>query len=771
MEHWEVGFTGDWPAPLVLAGAGAAAVLACLSYRRKRENLPGSSFVGLVCLRTLAILLVAAFLLQPVLRVTRAELTRGTVAVLVDTSESMSIRDGPGNMSRLATAVNVLTAPPRKLLKRLADGQKVRLFTFGALTAELPGAARLSEARPEQKATAIGEALKDVVKTTGQGNLAGIVLLSDGVCTYGEDPQRVARGLGVPIFPVALGGRIGERGEFHDVGISRVPQIPDFIVNNTATLKVELAHAGLAALTDSERTLRLRLSDRKGKELASRNVTFPARDGRLEAELQFVPNQVGIHSLRLELDALPDETVTRNNVRSFTVRVTNPQIRVLIVEGTVRTEYRFLRRVLESDPNLRVSSVVKLSGKRYLVQGVQPGVDLSRGLPARQEDYARFDVVILGDIGRDEFTGLQLEYLKAFVDAGGGLLALGGHHAFGPGGYADSALADVLPVTMGGPADGHIRQQFAPELTPDGRAHPIFAGAEEFFEPGPQQVTLDGANAVAGVKPGAQVLLVDADAKAGASPMPVVAVQTYGEGRVMAMTADTTWKWKFQVEARGMDSPYYRFWRQAIRWLAGRTGQKLSPGQQVSAWPAKIEYSPDEPVVLRARVRDRKGNPHERATVLATITYPMPVKRTGPDGEQTTETRATVSLEPVPLSLGEYEATWRAPASGPYKAAVHASDDEGELGTAEFEFVVGRAATEFDRVDADEDGLRALADLSGGIYHTLATAGRIPQEIQQRRRLVAHRRELSLWNAPWFFAALLASLTAEWILRKRRGLN
>ncbi len=770
MKHWEIAFTGNWPAVLVLLGAAGAAALAYAFYRRKRSALSRAAFTVLAGLRTLVIVVIAAFLLQPVLRLTRTERTQATVAVLVDSSESMSIRDSADDRSRFQAGVDLLTAPPHAVLDALARTLKVRLFSFGPVTAELPGGGRLAELSPDQKATAIGKALRDVVRETRQEELAGVVLLTDGVCTYGVEPEEVAPTLGIPVFALALGGRISERGLFHDLGVSRVPQNPKFIVNNEASVKVELVWTGLGKFTPAERQVELRLLEGDA-ELASETVQLSAEDGSVERELRFVPDRVGLHMLRAAVSPLPDETVAENNSRSFTVQVTDPRIRVLIVEGTARSEYRFLRRVLESDPNLEVTGVIKLSGERYLMQGVQPGIDLSRGLPSAREDYDEIDVVVLGDIGRDEFTGLQLEYLKDFVDGGGALLALGGYHAFGAGGYADSALADVLPVTMGGERDGHVEETFLPALTEEGKSHPIFDGAARFFEGAQAPATLDGANRVAGAKPGAQVLAVHPTEQADGRPMPVVAAQPYGSGRAMAFTADTTWKWKFQVEARGLESPYYRFWRQSIRWLAGREEEEAAPNQLVSAWPARIEYEPDEPVVLNARVRNRNGDPEDKATVEINITYPIPVTATGPDGQEAVQTGTTVALEPQPLSLGEYQATWRPPASGLYQAAASARDAAGELGTARFEFVVGRATSEFDRVDVAEDTLRFLANQTGGAYHTLATASKIPEEIEHRRSLVARREERNLWNSPWFFAAVLACATAEWILRKRRALN
>ena len=770
MSGWDIAFTGDWPALLVLAGAAASAVLAWAFYRCKREALTPRSLKVLGWLRTLAIAVVAVFMLQPVLRLSRTEAAHTGVAVLVDTSQSMSIKDAVGGMSRLEAGLTLLNREPYNLLARLSKDQRVRLFSFSSSTAELADAGRLAQLSADGSSTALGDGLLDVVHQVGREDLSAVIVLSDGVSTSGADAEEAARTLGVSVFPVALGGRVGETGLFCDLSIARVPQERQATVNTTAQVKVQIGHRGLARFAEGEREVEMRMEE-EGALLAARKVQLPGEDGATEVDLEWVPKRIGLHSVRVSVPVLPGETVVENNARTFTIEVTDPRIRVLIVEGVARSEYRFLRRVLESDPNLEVTSVIKVSHSKFLVQGVQPGVDLSRGLPAGQEDYAKFDVVILGDIARDEFAAVQLEYLKKFVDGGGALLALGGYHAFGAGGYADSPLADVLPVTMGGVADGHAEKQFVPVLTAEGAAHPALQGCEDFFKSNPERVALDGANRVTGLKPGALALLAHPTERAGDRPMPVLAVQSYGSGRVMAMTADTTWKWKFQVEAEGLESPYYRFWRQSARWLAGRKVQEEAPDQLVSAWSPKAQYEAGAPVSLKARVRGRDHQPKDDAVVEVTLSYPAPVTVRAPDGTEKAESGATVRLDPVPLSMGEYQAAWRPPAGGLYKASVVGRDEAGELGTAHFEFVVSQATSEFDRVDVDEDVLQAVAARTGGTSHTLATASRIPQELQERRTLVVRRRELSLWNAPWLFTVFVTCVTIEWVLRKRKNLN
>ena len=770
MKNWEFTFTGSWPAAVVILLAAAAALASWRFYRHRKSLLSGRSLAVLTVLRLLLIFVAAMFLLKPVLRFSRTKIERAPLAVLLDASKSMGIEDSVGGQSRLESARELLTARPYEMLDRLARGHSVRVFSFGAAAVELEEPEQVASLRPEQEVSAIGSAMQDATEQVGREGLSAIILLTDGISTRGEDPQKVALRLGVPVYAVALGGRTAERGKFRDIGIADVPRDLEFIVDNRAEIKVRLSSIGLDGLADGERLVQMALAE-EDETLASLAVQFPRDDGSLEVKVSYVPKEVGVHRLRLRLPLIPEETVAENNQRTFTVRVRDPLIKTLLLDGVARSEYRFLRRVLESDPNVELTSVVKLRKDRFLVQGAMPGIDLSRGLPAKKEDYEKFEVVILGDIGRDEFTDVQLGYLRDFVEDGGGLFALGGYHSFGAGGYAGSPIDAVLPVVMGGKLDGHAENKFVPRLTPAGLAHPVFAGCGEFFLEGDRSCSLDGANRVKGAKAGAEVLAVHPEETVDdGTPMPVVAAQIAGLGRAIALTADTTWKWKFQIEARGVDSPYYRFWRQGVRWLAGRK-ERLAEEAPVRAWTNKVEYRPSEPVLISARVRGRGKLPNDGARVEAELSYPVPVVKVGEGGEPSREQSATLKLTNIPLSFGEYEGTFLAPVVGVYTADVIAFDEEGELGREQMQFAVGKATGEFDRIDVDEQALRAIAARTGGQYHSMVTAAKIPEELEERRRRVVYHEEKNLWNAPGFFLVFLACAATEWVLRKKRGLS
>ncbi len=249
-------------------------------------------------------------------------------------------------------------------------------------------------------------------------------------------------------------------------------------------------------------------------------------------------------------------------------------------------------------------------------------------------------------------------------------------------------------------------------------------------------------------------------------------------GRVLALTADTTWKWKFQMEGHGLDSPYYRFWRQSVRWAAGRKDQG---GKRVKdrliAWPDKLEYALGEPMAIEARVQ----TPTASRWTMRRWRW----KSSTPDAPAARRQRRRLRrkaqagdapchqgvLERNPQTVGQYRGSVSPPAGGICRAIVTASDKNGEFARVEFEFSVGQTAGEFDRVDVDEVLLQTLAAETGGEFHTFATAAQIPDELDQRQRRVMYHEEKNIWNEWGFALVFLACASAEWLLRKRNALN
>ena len=197
------------------------------------------------------------------------------------------------------------------------------------------------------------------------------------------------------------------------------------------------------------------------------------------------------------------------------------------------------------------------------------------GLPNREEDLYKYDVIILGDIPRSYFRAggdiaeTKMQRLIEFVTRrGGGLITLGGRSVYAAGQYGDSALARILPFDISAAKETQISKPFKIMPTPSGFAHPLMlleADPSTNREAWLDLPTLDGSNFVGAVKPGASQLAVRT--LDDGSTIPIIAVQPVGKGQVLSLSADTTWRWEMMRPEEGEDY-FRRFWGNAVRTLA-----------------------------------------------------------------------------------------------------------------------------------------------------------------------------------------------------------
>jgi uncharacterized membrane protein len=187
--------------------------------------------------------------------------------------------------------------------------------------------------------------------------------------------------------------------------------------------------------------------------------------------------------------------------------------------------------------------------------------------PTTMAELEGYDVVILSDIGAnslllspDTFTRSlcapnRLELLRDWVNAGGGLIMVGGYLTFqgieAKGHYAGSAVEEALPVTIH-PFDDRVEapQGVMPELS--AAAHPLAADLPATWP------MLLGYNRLA-ARPEATTVAV-------VGPDPLVVAWDYGRGRAVAFASDCGPHWAPPdfVEWEG----YQTLWRNIAAWVA-----------------------------------------------------------------------------------------------------------------------------------------------------------------------------------------------------------
>ena len=739
---------------LMLFMAFACTVWVVFFYLRVYRNLGRLAMGLLVALRLAAVLLLILLIFKPVLSYEEKLEHRTDLHILVDASRSMSVSDYPDSPHRMALATKQVEA----YLKRLQTAFDVKLYTFDTKSRE----AKIGKwPEPKGEATNITRSLKDVLAIARRVDTTGFILMSDGLHNAAGNVADDVVALGPPrVYCVGIGTDLTAKSGFQDISIENVRAPEETTVNNICRMTVEVGAVGLA-----DRSVEVQL--REGETLlASVPLRLTSQPGAQSVTLTLTPTQTGRHTYAVKIPPDPAERRTENNERQVQLLVTDPKIRVLYIEGVVRPEYKPLKSVLETDPNVEVLTLVQVKRGEFLQSGSMTGLALG-GFPQTLEDMRKFDVFVIGDVDRGYFSGPQMENLKAAISEGRGLVMIGGYNSFGPGGYEGTPMEEVLPVQVGPRSVGQETMPFVLKLTPEGANHPIFFGTKDFFEyqsgtPPERLPQLKGCNILGRAKPGASILAEHPQRAGENGPLIVLAVQQYGKGRSAAFAADTTYQWYLPYRALGRDSPYIKFWGQMMRWLANKEIKEQATKPGVDLLVRKPFYNPGEKVMVRAKVRGEEG----RATNFANVSGML----MGPGND-----RKTLALALVPGSVGVYEQELEPPDPGEYKVVVEARKDNKRLGLEEVTFTVGRPNQEFDRLSIDRALLKKLAQATGADYYEPAAFGDLVERLRTLTIKEDIHREFGIETVPGLFAILfglfLAIVTGEWLLRKYYQLN
>jgi len=749
---WSAIGSQDWAVHLALMAvlAMACGVWVLFFYLRVFRWLGRAPMAALLAMRVVAILLLVLLIFKPVLSFEETLKHRTDLHILVDASRSMSVSDYPDSPNRMTLAVQQV----EQYRESLERAFRVHLHWFDTKAHEAePGA----WPDPKGEATNLARPVQDVLAAARRIDLSALVVMSDGIHNAGGDPAKTVADLGPPpVYTVGVGTDLSAQSGYQDIRIADVRAPEEATVNNVARMTVDVEAVGLA-----DRSVQVELRE-KEKPLAQAPLRLDGRPGPQAVTLNFTPEELGRHAYTVRIRPDPAERRDENNERQVHVLVTDPKIRVLYIEGVIRPEYKPLKSVLETDPNVQLLALVQVKRGEFLQSGSMQGVTLS-GPPQTLQDMRRFDVFLLGDLHRSYFSAEQMENLRQVVEEGRGLLMLGGYNSFGPGGYGGTPVERMLPVEVGPPGIGQETTPFVLKLTPEGANHPIFHGTADFFQyqsdtPRQNLPLLKGCTNLLRAKPGASVLAVHPDRANPHGPLVVLAVQPYGEGRSAAFAADTTYQWYLPFRAMGAESPYIKFWSQMVRWLANKEVKEHADKPGVDLLVRKPFYEPGEEVVVRARVRAEEG----RATNFAETTGVLE----GP-GKEDSE---SLSLALVAGAVGVYQTDLGALDPGDYTVRVTAKKDAATLGEDEVQFSVGRPNQEFDRLSIDRAVLKAIAQQTGGGYYEPAAFGDLVANLRGRTVTEDIHREFGIQTVPGLFAVLfglfLALVTGEWLLRK-----
>ncbi len=737
----------------VIVAVAALTLLALLALGPVGAKLSRGRRAVLAGLRLATIVAVILAMLRPTLLYTETKKQAATLVILADRSRSMSVPDELDGKSRWDAERRALD-DARGPIRRLAEEFEVKAYTFdGELhPAELSkGQVQLGE-KPDGQQTALGAVLDDVLREQAGKRLLGVLLLSDGAQRAYPPrdalPQTAAsrlKYLGYPLYTFRFGQARG-LGQAQDVAVKEMVATERVFVKNELTVTGQIRADGYV---NRDVPVRLLFETSPGKlEPVAQEVVHVNADGELiPVKLHYTPQVPGEYKVVLEAVQQPGELVTTNNQLSTFIHVLKGGLKVLYLEGALRVEQRFLRRSLDASPDFRVD-YVRIDARRPETRPAELAEWLKPG---------KYDVYILGDLDSMAFQEKELADLAEAVSRGAGLIMLGGFHSFGPGGYAKTPLAEVLPVKMsamerqrfGDPiaADLHLPGPLRMRPTRIGLSHfalTLASDPRENLRVWAQLPPLDGANRFRDVKPGALVL-----ADAG-KDQPLLLAQHFGAGRVLAFAGDSTWHWWMH----GFEAAHKRFWRQIILWLA-----RKDESQDGSVWIrlAQRRLAPNQRVEFTVGAQSPTGEPVEGASYRAEAILP--------DGSK----RPVQVVKVDKQGSGSFRETQTA---GDYTIRVWGSRKGQEIGVTEARFSVHAEDLELDNAAADATLLDSLAAMTGGQSLPPEELSSLVQRLAQQAEDLDVQTETkeTLWDTWTLFLILTGFLGAEWFLRKRWSL-
>ena len=634
-----------------------------------------------------------------------------------------------------------------------------------------------------QSGTDCTRALESVLKKIPSEELAGVLILSDGIHNADASVQPVTRRLaaqGVVVSSVLVGGT---RLPF-DIALADVLSPESIFLGDKVRFLATVKATGAIG-----KRVKVSLSN-EDVVLDEIEMDISSDDWQRELRLSHEPTNNCVMRYEVKVDTLDGELFNDNNRWHSDVAVSDDRINVLLVDSSPRWEFRYLRNLFFGrDKSVHLQSWLinpdTLAGTETSALPVASasrkfGDAESGGWPEDEDAWRAFDVIVLGDIEPAVLPdGIQQRIRSCVADRGALLVMVGGPNAMPHAFPAESIISKLAPFTVRSAPDywKAPEESYKLELTSVGQSHPVMIQSGSLLENEELWNSLEKFRWRLPVtaKPGSEVLAIAVASDAEAEKVltdarqavahleermnyrnrhALIATQRYGRGKVLGLAFDRTWRLRYRVG----DTRHHRFWGQVMRW---GLGERLRAGaEKFRVGTDRLVYSPEDPVNVMARVLDESYVGVEDAELSAVIR----------NDDSGTETEFSLALREG--ANGFYEALLPPISAGGAYTLKVTRGDVADQPSVETSFLVteSRRPVEMGVVKPQRETLEILAKGTGGKVALPGEEMSLCESFGEGKGIVQERLEYALWNNLWVLLLLALLLTSEWILRKRGGL-
>lgn len=684
-------------------------------------------------LYVLFLLLLLWCLLMPGRKKTETKILKPRFVVMLDQSKSMvKIPEGeeiPTRWQRAQEIINMSWVAP------VAAECEIDVYPFDQ---ELGAQVVLDDVKgtePNGQASLIRDCIRKATSRYGGLNVAGGLLLTDGIDTREALDDWASESRPFPIYTIQLE--------------------PDSIWTNEPDLRVETVQTPKRVTMGWETELKAVISGqgypgqvnvqlfKDNKLLETYPTLVPVDGGSSQVQFDLAHPELGVYTYRVFVPPVPGESNTNDNEYAVSVTVIDAKNRLIYIDGAPRWESKYLKHVLQSSK--QITPLIFLAGPDG--KPITFGNVGSMTADMTEQQLSFFKVVIIGNLDAEEITPARAQNLIKYVEEGGSLVLLGGAKSWGLNGFASSPVRQLLPVKRYKPKP--LEGEFQIVLTDEGQSHAAFVGDPDLWNNIPPILTVFPS---AEPTRAAQVLVT---AKTPEGDIPVVVAQRYAQGKVVAIFTDSLWKWRLHPQAKKANT-YQRFWDQLVSWLL--------PEEEEMEKDKLILFADRESVVMgeQIKINARMGGDNSATAVDPRCTIKPP---------EAEEMIFSMLNEPVTTDSGKtysgFSTTFTPALSGLHEVIAKVMVN-GETVTSEpISFFVKPFSAEDLPKPVNVKVLRSIAQSSGGKFFT--DANELNNELTALK-FQSIEEEISeyqsLWNTWWLIVVMMAVATVAWVLRK-----
>lgn len=742
---------------LVLCGVVAAA-LAWYAYSVTTPPVSPARRYGLMILRLLGLWILLFALFEPIVNVLRATEEPPNVAVLLDNSESLSLKDA--SRDRKSDYIAALKAlKPETLNDALSDAaSEITLFANEAT--KIPAKNFVADSlRLDGQFTNIAKPLERVFQSAERTNTQAVLLMTDGAFNEGENPLYAAQMLGRPIFVVG----VGDSTEAKDIAVRSI------ITNEVGYVDSELpVNVTIQASGFNEGVAKLTLRD-NGETIGEQIIPLRGTESRT-VNFAYKPKQAGMHTITAEISnqkGLEGELTTKNNAYSEFVNILKNKRKTLVLAAQLSPDISFIRSSLEANKNVQCNVYVEdmkggfLDDAATAQDGKAPEPASKRNIETLRQDLSDAEAIVLVGFPLTSTPLSFIEAVKTELSRGKPLLFIASQDLDW---VRLRPLEPFLPFTT---LSGSKQEMLAlPDVKQTALASPVMklSGTDIDLKAWNQLPPLFRTETLVRVKPEAEVL---STVKLNNVPLaePLIVQRTLNNTKSLAILGYGLYRWKllgYAAEAaKGREVPdiFGTFFENGLRWLS-----TSDQGKFVRIKSSRKVYGSGENVELTAQVYDRSYNPLDGADVRVTL--------------QSASLKQPREVVLTALGGGRYAVTVEGLGEGEYSFVGTALVNNQQYGEDSGRFSVGKVNIEYQNLTMNAAFLRNLAEATGGKFFTAQEVTANPdvlrRAIQQspnyKARPITLRSDIALWNLAWLLGAALFFFAMEWFLRKRSGM-